>query len=98
MLLSKRLYLNLLIIVTLFTLKVILGDQPTAQMFLDYLQIKIIKVNPHRDRYTVVLTVWSISKQNFYQIIHQRFGHVSVARLKLMAKKSTHGGSPIEYP
>ena len=48
---------------------------------LDYLQLKIFKVKPHRDNNIVVSTFCGISKQNISQIIHQRFGHVSITRL-----------------
>ena len=49
---------------------------------LDYLQLEIFKINPHRDKNLVVPTVCGLSKQTLSQLIHQRFGHVSVTRLK----------------
>ena len=39
-----------------------------------------------------VPTVSSVSKQNISQIIHPRFGHVSIARLKQMARKGLMEG------
>ena len=53
-----------------------------TQNNLDYIQIKIVKVKPHRDRNIVVTAVCELSKQNISQLIHQRFGHVSINRLK----------------
>ena len=54
---------------------------------LDYLQLKIVKINPHIDKNLVVRTVCGLSKQTLSQLIHQRFFHVSITRLKRMARK-----------
>ena len=45
---------------------------------LDYLQLEIFKINPHRDKNVVIPTVCVLSKQTFPQLIHQHFGHVSI--------------------
>ena len=61
---STRLHLNILNIVTLFTLKVVLGDQSTRlNKNLNYIQIETVKVNPHRDKNIFVPTIYAISKQ-----------------------------------
>ena len=54
---------------------------------LEYIQLEIVKINPHRDKNIVVPNVCAFSKQNISQIIHQIFGRVSIARLKLIAIK-----------
>ena len=74
-------HLNLLNIVTLFTLKVVLGDHPIRQKNFDYLQILVIKFNSQINSNVVVPTVCDLLKQNIYQIIHQLFGHFSISRL-----------------
>ena len=65
-----------------------------TQNNLDYIQIKIFRVNPHREKNIVVPTGFSLSKQKLSLIIHQLFGHVSITRLKLMAKKGLIEGLP----
>ena len=65
---------------------------------LDQRQIKIVKVNPQRNRNIVVPTVNSLSKQNVSQIIHQRFGHVSIVRTKRMARKGLTESLPTNIP
>ena len=85
MLAFKKLHLNLLNIVTLW---IIPEDQPyQTQNNLDYIQIEIFKVNPQRDRNIFFWTVCELSKGNLYQLIHQYFGHISITRLKIMARK-----------
>ena len=54
---------------------------------LDYIKIEIVKVNPNRDRNIFFPTFCGLSKQNLSQILHQNFGHVSITRLKKMARK-----------
>ena len=49
---------------------------------LDYLQLEIVKINTHRDTNIVVPTVCGLSKQTLSQLIHRRFGHISITRLK----------------
>ena len=46
----------------------------------------MVKVNPQRNRNIFFPTVSALSKQNLSQLIHQRFGHVYIAILKLMSK------------
>ena len=58
-----------------------------TQNNLDYIQILIVKFNHHRDKNIVVPTVCGLSKQDISQLIHQRFGHVSIIRLKRMTRK-----------
>ena len=77
----KRLYLNLVNIVTLLTLKSSLKDHPTRFKSLVYLQIKIVRFNPQRNSNIYVPTVCDLLKQSIYQPIHQRFGLVSISRL-----------------
>ena len=52
---------------------------------LDYLQLENFKINPHRDKNIVVPTACGLSKQTLSQLIHQRFGNVSITQLKQMA-------------
>ena len=47
------------------------GSPYQNQNNLDYLQIKIFKVNPQRKRNIVVPTICGLSKQNISQRIHQ---------------------------
>ena len=54
---------------------------------LDYLQLKSIKINPHRDKNIVVPNVCGLSKKTLYQLIHRSFGHVSITRKKRMVRK-----------
>ena len=61
---------------------------------LDYIKLEIVKINPHRDKNIFVPTVCGISKQTLSQLIHQGFGHVSIPRLKLMARKGLVEGLP----
>ena len=56
-----------------------------TQKNLEYFQLKIVNINPHRDKNIVVPTVCGLSKQALSQLIHQCFGHVSITRLKRMA-------------
>ena len=65
-----------------------------TQKNINYIQIKNVKVNPHRDRDIVVPTVCALSKQNLSYIILHRFGHVSITRLKLMVRKVIMEGLP----
>ena len=61
---------------------------------LDYLQLKIVNINPHRDKNIVVPNVCGISKQNISQLIHQRICHLSITRLRGMARKGLMEGLP----
>ena len=61
---------------------------------LDYLQLEIVKINPHRDKNIVVPTFCGLSKQTLSQLIHQLFGHVFIPRLKQMAIKVLMEGLP----
>ena len=65
---------------------------------LDYLQLEIVKINPHRDKNIVFPTVCEISKQNLSQLIHQRFDHVYIPILKRMARKGLMEGLPENLP
>ena len=69
----------------------------------DYLQIKILKLNSQISKIIVVPTVFYLSKQNTPQIIQRRFGHVSISRIKRMARRWLMEGLPenlpdLEYP
>ena len=63
---------------------------------LDYLQLEIVKINTKRDKNIVVPTLCGLSKQTLSQLIYQRFGHVSITRLKWMARKVLMEG--MEFP
>ena len=65
---------------------------------LDYLQLEIFKINTYRDNNLVVPTVCGLSKQTLSQLIHQLFGHVSITRLKRMARKGLMEGLPENPP
>ena len=65
---------------------------------LDYIKIEIIKFKPQRNSNIVVPNVCDLSKQNLSQIIHQRFGHVSISRLKRMSIKWLMVGLPTNLP
>ena len=61
---------------------------------LDYLQLEIVNINPHRDKNLVAPTVCVISRQILYRLIHQRSGHVCITRLKKMVIKGLMEGLP----
>ena len=65
---------------------------------LNYIQIKIVKVKPQRNRNIFVPTICAISKHNLSRRIHQRFGHVSIDKLKIMARKGLMEGLPTNLP
>ena len=44
---------------------------------IDYLQLKVVNINPHRDKNIVVPTVCGL-KKTLSQLINQHFGHVSI--------------------
>ena len=80
----KRLHLNLLNIVTLLTLKIVLGDHPARLA-------KILTIfNSKISRSILIDTRIFFSqlsvdlKKTLSQLIHQRFGHVSINKLKRM--------------
>ena len=54
----------------------------------------IINVKPQMYRYIVVPTVYLQSKIYLSQLIHQRFGHVFIARIKGVARKGLMEGPP----
>ena len=59
---------------------------------LDYLQLLIVKINPHRYKNLVFPTVCGLSKQTISQLIHQRFVHVSTTQLKRTERKGLMEG------
>ena len=88
MLVFKRLHLKLLNILTFLTLRVVLGYQPTRlKQIYTIFKYKFVKFNPQRNRNIVVPTVCELSKYNLSRIIHQRFGRVSITRIKQMEIK-----------
>ena len=64
-------------------LEIILPDKKN----LDYLQIENFQIKSQRDRNIVVPTVFALKKKPLSQLIHQSFGHVSITRIKQMARK-----------
>ena len=62
-----------------------------------YLQIYLVKVNPQRNR-NIFPSVCSLSKQILSQLIHQRFGHVSIARPQSMARQWLMESLPTNIP
>ena len=60
--------------------------------------MKIVKFHPHKHRNIVDPTACALSKQNLSHIIHQSFGHVSITRLKLMARKVLMEVLPANLP
>ena len=64
---------------------------------LDYLRIKIFKVNPHRDNNTVVPTLCALSK-NPLLAYSSSFLSCLYYHTKTNGKKRTHGRSPRKYP
>ena len=94
MLVFKRLHLNLLNIVTFLTLKSVLVDQPTILKTI-YTIFKLKLSNPIIKETVIFLSQLSVPYQNKKSlIIHRRFGHVSISRLKLMARKGLVEGLP----
>ena len=80
--------MKLLNIVTLLTLKVVLGDHPTRLKTISTIfKFKLSKSIPPKYRNIDVPTVCALLKQNISHLIHQHFGRVSSTRLKLMARK-----------
>ena len=65
---------------------------------LDYLQIKMFKVNPQRNRHIFFPTVCDLPKINIPHIIHQRFGHVYIDRLKRMSRIGLLEDLPTNLP
>ena len=99
MLAFKSLHLNLLNIVTFLTLKVVLGDHPTIlKTILTIFKYKFVKVNSHTDNNIFVPTLCALSKKNLSQIIHQRFGHISITRLKIKSINGLMEGLLVNTP
>ena len=91
--------MNLLNIVTLLPLRVVIWISPYQNHNnIDYLQLENFRINPHRDKNLVVPTICRLSKQTLSQLIHQRFGHVSITQLKLMTRKGLMEGLPENLP
>ena len=69
-----------------------------TQNNLDYIKIKIVKLNSQRNRNIVVPTLFALSTHNLSQIMNQHFGHVSIYRLKSMTRKGLMEGIPKNIP
>ena len=74
-----------------------------TQNNLDYIQIEMVKFSPKINISIVFPTVYDLSKNNLYQVIHHCFGNVSIKRPKQMARKWLMKGLPkhipdLEYP
>ena len=74
------------------------GSPHQTRNNLNYLQLEIFKINTHIDKNIVVPTVGGLSKQTLSQLIHQRFVHVSITRLKRMARKGLMESLPENLP
>ena len=98
MLVFKRLSLNLLNIVTLLTVKVVLGDNPTRTKTIS----NIFKLNLSKSVLTetdiFISQLYVHFKKNLSRIIHNNFGHVSITRLKQTARKGFMEGIPENIP
>ena len=83
----KKLNMNIFNIVTLLTHKFVLGDHPTKlKTILNIFKLKLLKSNLTETG--ILLSQLSVQfRNNLSQIIHQNFGHVSITKLKLMARK-----------
>ena len=91
----KRLQLNLVNVLTLFTFKVVLGDHPTRLKTIQtILKSKFVKVNYRRKPIFLVPTVSALSEINLYDLIHQCFVYVSIVRPNLMTIKGLMEGQP----
>ena len=98
MLFFKRLYLNCFTIVPFLTLKVVLGDHPTdskQSQLSSNINFQIQPSNEHK--YCCTKCLWPI-KNNIYQLMHHRFGRVSIERLKQTARKGLMEGLPKNIP
>ena len=69
-----------------------------TKKILDYTEIEVVKVNHQQNKYHVVPTIRGISKQNLFQIFHQCFGYILIARLWNMAKEFFMKGLPKHLP
>ena len=95
MLVFKSFYLNLLNIVTLLTLKVVLGDHTIRLKTIQTIfRSKFVKINPQRNSNIFVPTIYVLLKQTISQFIYQPLGHVYISRLKRMARKILMEGLP----
>ena len=63
-----------------------------------YIQIKIVKVNPQKNRNIVLPTLCGLSKNNLYSLIHQQIGHVFISSPRLMARKLLKHFLPKQIP
>ena len=98
MLVFKSLYLNLLNIVNFLTLKFVIGYHHTRLKTI----LTIFKSNFSMSILTekrIFLSQISVHFQNnLSQLIHRRFGKISINRLKLMAIKGLVEGLPENIP
>ena len=90
----KILHMKLLNIVTLLTLKVFLGYKPIRPKTIS--NIFKLKLSKSTLKETgILLSQLSVRYlKKIFQIIHQRFGHVSISRLKQMTRKGRTEGLP----
>ena len=95
----KSLHMNLLKIVTLFTLKVVLGDYHTRiTTILTVLNTKLSILILTETIMLFPQLSLEFQNKNLSQIIHQSFYHVSITRLKRMARKGLMEGLPENLP
>ena len=79
----KKLHLNLLSIVSLLTLKVLLGDNPTRLKTIENI-FKLELSKSTLKETGILFSQISVPYQKIYnyQLIQQLIGHVSIARIK----------------
>ena len=81
------LHMNLLSIVTLLTLKVVIGYYRTRlKTIYTIFKYKLLNSNLKTNRNIIVPTICALQKQNLSEIINQSLGHVSISRKKWQEK------------
>ena len=97
MLVLKKLNLNLLEIVTFLTLKVIIRDHPTRLKKPRLSSNRNFQIQPsNKQEYFCPNYLCPI--KNLSQIIHQRFGHVYITKVKIISRKGLMKRLPTNLP
>ena len=85
-------------IVTLFNLKVVLGDHPIRFTIILTIFNKKFSISILTET-RILLSQLSVDfKKTLSRLIHHRFGHVSITRLKQIARKGLMEGLPENLP